>query len=168
MKIVGYTYNHGSLQMAMKSDSSLLNQRKPFFLPHSDHTVSATLCVVVRINHLGRHIAEKFAHRYIDAITLGLDFRKETMLQDGWTTEAIAFDDSLAVGDWQDPAMFSIEQWPLAISIPQAIAQISKCMTLRTGDLIYIDTQQDSFFPDKEQVFTQSYQGNEILYCKMK
>lgn len=168
MKIVGYTYYNGAHLMAMKSDSSLLNQRKPFFLPVDPKEISVHPCLVIRIDHLGRHIAEKFANRYYDAIALGLDFHNEKQLAAGAFTEGIAFDDSLAVGEWMAPTEVLPTEWEPILPITQAIAQISNHMTLRTGDLIYIPVRQDTFTPQPEQVFIGSLQGKEALYCKMK
>ena len=168
MKIVGFTYLNGTLQMVIKSDSSLLNQRKPFFLPEEEELVLCTPCVAVRISRLGRHIQEKFAARYYDAFTLGLDFRKETLIQNNQLTEGLAFDDSLSVGRWCEVGMPLPEEWTPAISIAKAIQLVSHHMTIRTGDILYIDTLQPAFHPTKEQVYTGIIDGQEILYCKMK
>ena len=168
MKIVGFTYLNGTLQMVIKSDSSLLNQRKPFFLPKEEELVLCTPCVAIRISRLGRHIQEKFAERYYDALTWGLDFRKEAFIRQNQLAEGLAFDDSLSIGRWCAPGMQIPEEWTPAISIAKAIEIVSRHMTIRTGDILYIDTQQPAFHPIREQVYTGIIDGQEILYCKMK
>ena len=110
MKIVGLTYYTGKESVVLKSDSSLLTNRKPLFVPEWCNELSALPCWVLRISRLGRSIAPKFADRYYDAVASGLDFFSADGLQRAqaqaspWT-EAIAFEGSLAVGKWE-----SVEQ----------------------------------------------------------
>ncbi len=171
MKIVGYTYYHGAYCLAMKSDSSLLNQRKPFFLPDTGHTVSATRCLVLRISRMGRSIEPRFAYRYYDQAAWGIDFRDETCMAQGDHARALAFESSLAVGTWTDHAQ-PVEQVrqtnPEMLTAEQAISDISTLMTIRTGDLVYIDLP-DTIEPiSREQVLSIVQDGNELLYCKVK
>ncbi len=58
----------------MKPDSSLLKAGNPFFLPDFSSEIHYEAEIVVKINRLGKNIAEKFAHRYYDEVTLGIDF----------------------------------------------------------------------------------------------
>lgn len=74
MKIAGFTYYEGQYRLVMKSDSSLLNQGKPFFLPAWSNEVVMQRCYVVRICRLGRSIEPRYASRYYDAVTEGIDF----------------------------------------------------------------------------------------------
>lgn len=152
----------------MKSDSSLLNQRKPFFLPEWSEEIMVVPTLVVRIGRLGKHIQEKFASRYWDAIALGLDFRAEDKLREGQWAEGLAFDDSLAVGEWMPPTTAIPEDWQPCVSIEEAIATISRHMILRTGDTIYIDTLQPAMPAQREMVFRYNLQDQENLYCKIK
>lgn len=57
-----------------KADSSLLKDGKPFFIPDHLGRIDYETEVVVRICKLGKSIPEKFAHRYYDAVTVGIDF----------------------------------------------------------------------------------------------
>ena len=54
----------------MKPDSALLKDSKPFFIPDFSRQVDYETELVVRINRLGKNIAERFAHRYYDAVTV--------------------------------------------------------------------------------------------------
>ena len=56
----------------MKPDSALLKDSKPFFIPDFCEQVDYETELVVRINRLGKNIAERFAHRYYDAVTVGI------------------------------------------------------------------------------------------------
>lgn len=58
----------------MKPDSAILKDGKPFFIPDFSNEVHYETEVVVRICRLGKNIAPRFAHRYYDAVTVGIDF----------------------------------------------------------------------------------------------
>ena len=58
----------------MKPDSALLKDSKPFFIPDFCRQVDYETELVVRICRLGKNISERFAHRYYDAVTVGIDF----------------------------------------------------------------------------------------------
>ena len=71
---------HGTLKrpdepvIFTKADSAILNQGKPFFIPDHLGRIDYETEVVVRICRLGKNIPERFAHRYYDAVTVGIDF----------------------------------------------------------------------------------------------
>lgn len=106
MKILGLTYYDGEQTIVLKSDSSLLNNRKPLFVPDSCHEPAVLPCWVLRVSRLGRGVDPKFAVRYYDAVAPGLDFFAADILREAkehgkpWT-EAVAFEGALAVGQWK-------------------------------------------------------------------
>lgn len=57
-----------------KPESAIVKNGKPFFIPDFDGRFDYETEIVVRICHLGKNIAERFAHRYYDALTVGIDF----------------------------------------------------------------------------------------------
>ena len=57
----------------MKSDSALLKDGKPFFIPDFSSEIHYETEVVIKINKLGKNIAERFAHRYYDEVTVGIE-----------------------------------------------------------------------------------------------
>ena len=59
--------------MFLKPDSSLLKNNKPFFLPDFSENIHYEVEVVIKISRLGKGISAKFAHRYYDEVTLGID-----------------------------------------------------------------------------------------------
>ena len=70
---------HHSLELSeptifMKSDSSLLKDGKPSFIPDFSSEVHYEKGVVVRIVGLGINIAYLFAHRYYNEVTVGIIF----------------------------------------------------------------------------------------------
>ena len=160
--------------MTMKSDSSLLNQGKPFFLPDGSEDIRQCPCVVLRINRLGRSIAPQFAVRYYDAMAYGIDFQANDFLRQGMTTEGLAFDGALCVGEWMPPAVFRtlpgtlINEIEQALPIGQAIAQISRTMTLRMGDILYIDLPKEALPVKREDVIQYEHDEQPLLYCRIK
>ena len=56
----------------------------------------------------------------------------------------------------------------LIISPEEAIAQASKVMTIRQGDLIYIQAKQAPRRVEKEEIIRVEINGEEKLYCKIK
>lgn len=57
-----------------KADSALLKDSKPFFVPDFMGRIDYETELVVRISRLGKCISQRFAHRYYDAVTVGIDF----------------------------------------------------------------------------------------------
>jgi 2-keto-4-pentenoate hydratase/2-oxohepta-3-ene-1,7-dioic acid hydratase in catechol pathway len=119
--------------------------------------------LVVRINRLGKHIQEKFAHKYYDRIGLGIDFTardiQQKVKEKGLPWEkAKGFDGSAVISrnylDKQNIDLsdlnFSLKKNTTLVqsgntkhmmfTIDQIIAYISQFYTLKIGDLIYTGT----------------------------
>lgn len=89
----------------MKPDSAILKDGKPFFIPEFSERVDYETELVVRICRLGKHIAPRFAHRYYDAVTVGIDFTARDLQNDfrakGLPWELCkGFDDSAVLGNF--------------------------------------------------------------------
>ena len=172
MKIIGFLYRDGRAEMVLKGDSCLLNGRKPLFVPDWTNELGMTECVILRVSRLGKEIAPKFAGRYYDAVAPGADFialdraREAQAAGRPWTT-AIAFDYSLAIGDWiTDNGQWTMDD--LVLSPEEAVSEASKVMTIRQGDLIYIQSKHAPQPVHKEQIIRMETDGKETLYCKIK
>ena len=184
-------------EFLLKGDSALLVNKKPFFVPEKTLCLAAHPCVVMRISKLGKNISPRFAYRYIDAIAAGLHLADEGMLalarKEGhsWTA-AIAADGSLPVGAFlplpdegcECTFRFFLEgeekQIRLAeLPIAEAVAAVSRVMTIRQGDMLFLTTRQAPFYPKMEQFITATIESGattqeyaeaarENLYCKIK
>ena len=88
-----------------KADSALLKPGRPFFVPEHLGRIDYEAEIVVRICRLGKNIPERFAHRYYDAVTVGIDFtardlqKKASEAGQPWTI-CKGFDGSAAIGEW--------------------------------------------------------------------
>lgn len=149
----------------MKPETSLVLKRNPFFIPDFSQDVHYEAELVVRINKLGKHIQEKFAHKYYDEISVGIDFTardlQSKLKEKGLPWEkAKAFDGSAAVGKFisrkklKDPDNIHFQLYKndelkqngysanMLHSIDQLIAYISSFFTLKIGDLIFTGTPE--------------------------
>lgn len=162
--------------MVLKGDSCLLNGRKPMFIPDGTSELGVTPCLILRVSRLGKEIAPKFADRYYDAVAPGADFialdRWREAKEQGapWTT-ALAFDYSLAIGEWMEITNEGVNELTnesYLLSPEEAVAQASKVMTIRQGDLIYIQVSQPPRVVVRDEVIRFEVRGQEKLYCKIK
>jgi 2-keto-4-pentenoate hydratase/2-oxohepta-3-ene-1,7-dioic acid hydratase in catechol pathway len=148
----------------MKPDSSMLRNRRPFFLPDFSERIEYETELVVRISRLGKSIEAKFADRYWDAVTLGIDFTARD-LQNQYRSKGLpwelckGFDSSAVVGDWIEKEALEKELQDLnfrldingktvqqgytgdmIFSVARIIEYVSSFCTLKTGDLIFTGT----------------------------
>jgi 2-keto-4-pentenoate hydratase/2-oxohepta-3-ene-1,7-dioic acid hydratase in catechol pathway len=146
-----------------KADSALLKPGKPFFIPDDMGRIDYEAEVVVRICRLGKNISTRFAHRYYDALTLGIDFTARDMQRQAsrngqpWTI-CKGFDGSAAIGEWVEKEQFlhlqalrfhldingrTVQQGctcDMLYGIDEIISYISRFFTIKTGDLLYTGT----------------------------
>ena len=89
----------------LKPDSAVLLPRNPFVIPPFSADVHYEVEVIVKINKVGKFIDQKFAHKYSDEISLGIDFTQRD-LQDQLRTKGLpwekakAFDGSAVIGEF--------------------------------------------------------------------
>ena len=124
----------------LKPDTALLRNNDPFYIPSFSHEVHYECELVVRIDRVGRSIAEKFAHRYYHEVGLGIDFTARDLQREAiakglpWEP-AKAFDRSAALS----PEFLPLTKLML-FSVDRIVAAVSEYTTLRMGDLIYTGT----------------------------
>ena len=146
-----------------KADSALLKDGKPFFVPDYLGRVDYETELVVRICRLGKGIPERFAHRYYDAVTVGIDFTARDLQQRlrkaGMPWELCkGFDGSAAIGEWIEKEKFldvqalhfhldingkTVQEGctsDMIFKIDRLVSYISEFFTLKTGDMIYTGT----------------------------
>src|SRR6218665_1213545 len=58
----------------LKPDTAVLKDNKPFYIPDFSSDIHYELEIVLKIAKEGKHIAEKFAHKYYEELGLGIDF----------------------------------------------------------------------------------------------
>ena len=138
---------HGSLfkpeepVIFTKADSAVLKDHKPFFIPDHMGRIDYETEIVVRISKLGKNISERFAHRYYDAVTVGIDFTarelQKKLRAEGKPWDLCkGFDGSAALGNTVQEGCTS----DMLYRVDQLIAYISQYFTLKTGDILYTGT----------------------------
>lgn len=146
-----------------KADSALLKDRKPFFIPDYLGQIDYEAELVVRICKLGKTVPERFAHRYYDAVTVGIDFTarelQKKLREAGQPWDLCkGFDGAAALGEWVSKEKFRDVQAmhfhldingqtvqegrtsDMIFSIDHIVSYISQFFTLKTGDIIYTGT----------------------------
>lgn len=147
----------------MKPDTAMLRNNQPFYYPNFTQDLQYELEIVLRINRLGRQIDRKFANRYYDAITVGIDFTARDLQQrckeKGLPWEiAKSFDYSAPIGDFipkeelddisnldfhleiNDVEVQKGNSRDMIFSFDELIEHTSKYITYRTGDFIFTGT----------------------------
>lgn len=146
----------------LKPDSALLKKNKPFFLPDFSQNIHYEVEVVVKISKLGKGIAAKYAHRYYDEITVGIDITARDI--QGRNSKAglpwelsKGFDGSAPIGTFipareidirnvdfslniNDKTVQKSNTSDLIYGVDEIIEYISRFFTLKTGDLIFTGT----------------------------
>jgi len=89
----------------MKPKSALLQPHTPFYYPEFTNELHYECELVLRVSKNGKYIQEKFASKYYDAVTTGIDFTardiQNELKEKGLPWEkAKAWDNSAAIGKW--------------------------------------------------------------------
>ena len=147
----------------MKPDTAILKDNKDFYFPDFSKDIHYEVELVLRICNEGKHVSKKFAHKYYDAIGLGIDFTardiQSAQKSKGLPWElAKAFDHSAVISplipksEFEDPTNlnFSLTKngetvqrgntKDMIFDYDSLISFISQYITLRKGDLIYTGT----------------------------
>lgn len=147
----------------IKPKSALLPENIPFYYPEFTNELHYEAELVLRIGKNGKHIRDYRADKYVDAITVGIDFTARDIQQElkkkglPWE-KAKAWDHSAVIGNWieiangelKNPILFSLElngqtvqkgdTSHMIFSFGKIIENISSYFALHIGDLIFTGT----------------------------
>jgi 2-keto-4-pentenoate hydratase/2-oxohepta-3-ene-1,7-dioic acid hydratase in catechol pathway len=149
----------------LKPDSAVLAHRHPFYIPAWTQEVHHEVELLIRICRNGKAIQPEFAHRYFDALSLGIDFTARDVQAEAkakghpWE-KAKAFDGSAVISKkWilTDSLDSGWESIPFHLNkngamvqsgcaldmihhVHNLIAHVSQYMTLKMGDVIFTGT----------------------------
>ena len=159
----GALYKTEAPVLFTKADSSLLKSGKPFFVPDFMGRIDYEAELVIRICRLGKNIPQRFAHRYYDAVTVGIDFTardvQQQLREKGLPCDlSKSFDGAAAIGEWVGKDKFldvqalrfhldingqTVQEGctaDMVFGIDEIVAYISQYFTLKTGDVIFTGT----------------------------
>jgi len=184
MKIIGVTYGP-TASLILKGDSALLVNRKPFFIPDETRTPIAYPALALRVCRLGKTIAPRYAKRYYDACAPALDIQAADLLEQAlakgepWTT-AVSLDGSFPLGEWKEDSATHPICWTngtdtLELSateeqIEEAVRKVSRYMTIRQGDVIYLGLTDKPIQLKLNDCLTARFKGDDTdaLLCRIK
>ncbi len=173
----------------LKPDTAILKSGEAFYYPEFTKDLNYECEIVYKITKPGKHIEEKFAHKYYDSFTLGIDFTARDIQAickvKGLPWEkGKAFDHSAPIGEFKllsefkSPLAFELklngntvqkgDSSEMLFSIDKIIAHVSKFITLKTGDLIFTGTPEGVGpvkIGDKLEAFAE---GQKILELEIK
>ena len=175
----------------IKPDTALIDSSQAFYYPSFSKDVHYELELVYRIGKVGKNIDAKFAHKYIDAIGLGIDFTardvQSRLKEKGLPWEkAKAFNGSAFVSsmravtesDFSSALEFELQKNDKSVQIGNSelmiwniealIADISQYFTLKTGDYIFTGTPAGVGPVAIGDVLSGFLQGNKLFDLAIK
>ncbi|MDG2164413.1 MAG: fumarylacetoacetate hydrolase family protein [Flavobacteriales bacterium] len=171
----------------VKPDTALLRTHM-FYIPPFSNNIHYELELVVKIKKVGKSISKRFAHKYYDEISLGLDLTardlQEECKEKGMPWEiAKGFDSSAPIGKWyQKKDLKSLDFYLLkngekvqegnpsqmVFDIDRIIEYVSKFMTLKKGDLIFTGTPSGVGKMETNDVFEAYLDGKKTIDLKVR
>jgi 2-keto-4-pentenoate hydratase/2-oxohepta-3-ene-1,7-dioic acid hydratase in catechol pathway len=147
----------------MKPKSALLQPHTPFYYPEFTNELHYECELVLRICKNGKYINEKFANKYYDAVTAGIDFTardiQNELKKNGLPWEkAKAWDNSAVIGKWMPLATYKdkkninfglyknkelVQQGntkDMIHDFDQLVCHISNFFSINIGDLVFTGT----------------------------
>jgi len=175
----------------MKPDSAILLKQHPFVIPEFSEDIHHEIELIVKISKVGKYIEPKFAHKYYDEISIGIDFTardlQEKLKQKGLPWEkAKAFDGSAVIGDFLPKTHFSsLENLTFELtnngqsvqkgcsihmlwSIDELIAYVSQFFTLKIGDIIFTGTPAGVAAVQPNDVLEGFLEGKQLFRIQVK
>jgi 2-keto-4-pentenoate hydratase/2-oxohepta-3-ene-1,7-dioic acid hydratase in catechol pathway len=175
----------------MKPDSAVLLKQHPFVLPEFSNEVHHEIELIVKINKVGKYIEPKFAHKYYDEISVGIDFTARD-LQDQLKSKGLpwekakAFDGSAVIGEFVSKEQFaslddvnfellkngavaqkgnsSLMLW----KIDELVAYVSQFFTLKIGDIIFTGTPEGVASVAPNDVLEGYLEGQQLFRIQVK
>ena len=175
----------------LKPDSAILLKQHPFVIPEFSDDVHHEIEIIVKINKVGKYIEPKFAHKYYDEISVGIDFTARDLQgklkAKGLPWEkAKAFDGSAVIGEFLPKNQFSsLENITFELTnnnktvqmgnssfmlwkIDELISYVSRYFTLKIGDIIFTGTPAGVAAVKSEDVLEGFLEGNKLFSIQIK
>lgn len=175
----------------MKPDSAVLLKQHPFVIPEFSQDIHHEIEIIVKISKVGKHIDAKFAHKYYDEISVGIDFTardvQNQLKAKGLPWEkAKAFDGSAVIGEFLPKKQFnSLENITFELTnnnltvqkgntshmlwkIDELISFVSRYFTLKIGDIIFTGTPEGVAAVKPEDVLEGFLEGNKLFRIQIK
>ena len=175
----------------MKPDSAVLLKQHPFVIPEFSEDVHHEVEIIVKINKVGKYIEPKFANKYYDEISVGIDFTardlQAKLKAKGLPWEkAKAFDGSAVIGEFLPKSQFSsLENITFELKknnetaqigdsslmlwkIDELISYVSQFFTLKIGDIIFTGTPEGVAAVKPDDVLEGFLEGQQLFRIQVK
>ncbi len=175
----------------MKPDSAILLKQHPFVIPEFSEDIHHEIEIIVKINKVGKYIEPKFAHKYYEEISVGIDFTardlQAKLKAKGLPWEkAKAFDGSAVIGDFLQKEQFSsLENLTFELTnngktvqisnssymlwkIDELISYVSQFFTLKIGDIIFTGTPEGVAAVKSDDVLEGFLEGQKLFRIQVK
>ena len=175
----------------MKPDSAVLLKQHPFVIPEFSDDIHHEIELIVKINKVGKYIEPKFAHKYYDEISVGIDFTardlQSKLKEKGLPWEkAKAFDGSAVLGDFLPKSEFSsLENITFELTnnsktvqkgntdlmlwkVDELISYVSQYFTLKIGDIIFTGTPEGVAAVKPNDVLEGFLDGHKLFRIQVK
>ena len=175
----------------LKPDSAVLLKQHPFVIPAFSNDIHHEIEIIVKINKVGKYIDTKFANKYYDEISVGLDFTARDLQQKlkdkglPWE-KAKSFDGSAVIGDFMLKTDFnSLENLNFELlnnkisvqkssteymiwKIDEIISHVSQYFTLKIGDIIFTGTPAGVAKVAENDVLEGFLEGHKLFRIQIK
>jgi 2-keto-4-pentenoate hydratase/2-oxohepta-3-ene-1,7-dioic acid hydratase in catechol pathway len=175
----------------MKPDSAVLLKQHPFVIPEFSEDIHHELELIVKINKVGKYIEPKFAHKYYDEISVGIDFTARDLQAKlkgkglPWE-KAKAFDGSAVIGEFLPKSQFvSLENITFELTnnnntvqkgnsslmlwnIDELVSYVSQYFTLKIGDIIFTGTPEGVAAVKPDDVLEGFLEGQKLFRIQVK
>ena len=175
----------------MKPDSAVLLKQHPFVIPEFSNDIHHEIELIVKINKVGKYIDTKFAHKYYDEISVGIDFTARDLQNELKTKglpweKAKSFDGSAVIGEFLSKQQFnSVENITFELTnnnktvqkgnssfmlwkIDEIVSYISQYFTLKIGDIIFTGTPEGVAAVKSEDVLEGFLEGYKLFSIQIK
>lgn len=175
----------------IKPDSAILPKEQDFYIPDFSSDVHHEVEVLIKIKKVGKHVDERFAHKYYDEIGLGIDFTardlQSKLKEKGLPWEkAKGFDGAAVIGKWLPKTNFNdlnnlnfsllkngdeVQTGNTALmlwKIDELIAYVSRFFTLKKGDIIFTGTPSGVGRIVTNDYLSGVLEGHELFHLKVK
>lgn len=161
-------------------DSAILKDGKPFFVPDFAGKWEFSAGLAFRISRLGKNIAEKFASRYFDAVTLCMRVTPIDMTEQCPGSAIVtSFDNSVILGEWQPITELTgyelkindevlSETSTSDVAIEKAVSELSRYFTMKIGDIVIPFTRRLAMPVEIDTFVSGSLNGVNVLGFKIK
>ncbi|WP_269224536.1 fumarylacetoacetate hydrolase family protein [Flavobacterium sp. IMCC34518] len=175
----------------MKPDSAILLKQHPFVIPEFSEDIHHEIELIVKISKVGKYIEPKFAHKYYEEVSVGIDFTardlQAKLKEKGLPWEkAKAFDGSAVIGEFLPKSQFvSLENVTFELTnnnsivqkgntnrmlwnVDELISYVSQFFTLKIGDIIFTGTPEGVAAVNPDDVLEGFLEGNKLFRIQVK